>query len=105
MLHIKDSKNIFEFKDYFKSPTMAFSNNVEVLNGYSIRSITSNIFNFKSKGCSPVLLRRMLIFMLFPGDRNIDNLFSTYYQLFYEGKKDRLYDILRSEKINWQDLL
>ncbi len=62
--------------------------------------LTSNIFNFKSKGYSPVLLRRMLIFMHFPGDRNIHNLFSTYYKLFYEGKKDSLYDILHSEKIN-----
>jgi len=26
--------------------------------------------------------------MPFPGDRNIHHLFSTYYQLFYEGKKD-----------------
>ena len=43
--------------------------------------------------------------MPFPGDRNIHNLFSTYYQLFYEGKKDGLYDTLRSEKINWRVLL
>jgi len=36
MLHIKDSKNLFEFTDYFKSPTKAFSNIVKVFDVYFI---------------------------------------------------------------------
>ena len=105
MLHVKDSKKLFEFKNYFKSPTQAFSNIVSVFSVFSISSITKGIFNFKTKGYSPIILLQMLIFMPFLGAKNIHSLFGTYYQLFYEGKKDSLYDILRCDKINWRGLL
>ena len=105
MLHIKDSNKLFEFKDYFKSPTKAFSNIVDIFGVFSLSSITRDVFGFKSKGYSPILLLQMLILSPFLGATNIHNLFDTYYQLFYKGKKDSLYDILRNNKINWRGLL
>ncbi len=105
MLHIKDSDKLFEFKDYFKSPTKAFSHIVDVFGVFSLRSITRGVSSLKLKGHSPVILLQMLILSPFLGATNIHNLFGTHYQLFYKGKKDSLYDILRNDKINWRVLL
>lgn len=78
MLHIKDTDKLFEFKNYFKSPTKAFTSIVDIFGIYLLRSVIGGIFNFKSKGYPPVLLLQMLILMPFLGAKNIHSLFGTY---------------------------
>ncbi len=88
MLHIKDSKNLFEFTHYFKSPTKAFSNIVEVLMFtpfVPLQAIYSTlnqrvIRRFCYFGCLfSCLFPRIEIFIIFS---------APIYKLFYEGKKD-----------------
>ena len=101
MLLNKDTQKLFEFKGYFKSHTQAFSNIIKVFGVFSKKSITMGIFINKIKGHSSTTLLQMLILMPFLGAQNIYSIFSTHYQLFYNGKKDSLYDILRDPTVNW----
>jgi len=105
MLQIKDSQKLFEFKTYFEEPTRAFSALISILGVFSCKSVIKGIFSHKSKGYSCTSLLEMLILMPFLGAKNINNLFSTYYHVFYKGKKDALYDTLRDSNTNWRRLL
>jgi DDE family transposase len=105
MLQIKDNHKLFEFRNYFASPTRAFTNLINIFGVFSIKSITKGIFGFKAKGYSYTSLLQMLILMPFLGAKNIHALFNTHYQIFYKGKKDSLYDTLRNPDINWRRLL
>ena len=105
MLQIKDSNKLFEFKDYFSTPTRAFSNMVNIFDVFSCKGITRDIFSLKTKGYSNTSLLQMLILMPFLGAKNIYSLFSTHYHVFYKGQKDCLYDTLRNPETNWRGLL
>ncbi len=105
MLHIKDSHKLFEFKEYFHNTTGAISHMIDIFAVFSRKSITRSIFAYKSKGISPINLLQTLILMPFLGALKINSLFERHYQLFYEGKKDCLYDILRNPDTNWRQLL
>lgn len=105
MLHIKDTHKLFEFKNYFNSPTQAFSNLINIFGVFSLKSITKGVFGFKTKGYSYTELLQTLVLSPFLGAKNIHSLFNTHYQLFYQGKKDCLYDTLRNPNINWRLLL
>jgi len=105
MLHIKDSHKLFEFKEYFKSPTEAISHLIDIFTVFSGKSLTRGIFEYKSKGFSPINLLQTLILMPFLGAANVNSLFKRHYHLFYEGQKDCLYDTLRNHDTNWRKLL
>ncbi len=105
MLQIKDTHKLFEFKNYFTSPTRAFTHLINIFSVFSSKSITKDIFGFKANGYSYTGLLQMLILMPFLGAKNIHTLFNTHYQIFYKGKKDSLYDTLRNPDINWRRLL
>ncbi|MBT3207393.1 MAG: transposase [Bacteroidetes bacterium] len=105
MLHIKDSQKLFEFTSYFNNSTQAISNLINIFSVFSSKSITRDIFGFKTKGYSYTNLLQMLILMPFLGAKNIHKVFSSHYQVFYKGKKDCLYDTLRDSNINWRRLL
>lgn len=105
MLQIKDSKKLFEFTSYFKNSTQALSNLIDLFSVFSTKSITRNIFSFKTKGYSHIDLLQMLVMMPFLGAKNVHNLFSTHYHALYNGQKDCLYDTLRNPDTNWRLLL
>ena len=105
MLLIKDSHKLFEFKEYFNSPTKAISHLIEVFAVFSGKCIIRGVFSHKSKGISLSNLLQTLILMPFLGASNVNALFESHYHLFYEGKKDCLYDTLRNPDTNWRKLL
>jgi len=105
MLQIKDTHKLFEFKDYFNSPTKAFSNLLDAFKVFSSKSLISNVYKEKSKGISYNVLLQMLILMPFLGAKNISRIFSIEYQVFYQGKKDCLYETMKNFGINWRLLL
>ncbi|MCP4356019.1 MAG: transposase [Proteobacteria bacterium] len=105
MLLIKDSHKLFEFKEYFNSPTRAISHLIDILGVFSGRSIIKGVFANKSKGISLINLLQTLILMPFLGATNVNSLFKRHYQLFYKGKKDCLYDTLRDPNTDWRKLL
>ncbi len=105
MLHIKDSHKLFEFKEYFISPTGAISHLIDIFAVFSGKGIVKNIFAYKSKGISQTNLLQALILMPFLGASSINSLLGRHYQLFYKGKKDSLYETLRNPDINWRQLL
>lgn len=105
MLHIKDSHKLFEFKEYFNSPTKAISHLMDIFAVFSGRAIVKGIFTDKSKGIPLANLLQTLILMPFLGASNVNSLFKAHYTLFYKGKKDCLYDTLRDSKTDWRKLL
>lgn len=105
MLLIKDSHKLFEFKEYFNSPTKAISHLIDIFAVFSGKSIIKGVFACKSKGCSPVNLLQTLVLMPFLGASNVNSLFERHYQLFHKGKKDCLYDTLRNPGTDWRKLL
>ncbi len=105
MLLIKDSHKLFEFKEYFSSPTDAISHLIDVFGVFSGKSIIRGVFADKSKGISLVNMLQTLVLMPFLGAANINSLFIKHYQLFYKGKKDCLYDTLRNPRTDWRKLL
>ncbi len=105
MLLIKDNQKLFEFTSYFKNSTQVISNLLDIFSVFSTKSLTDGAFKLKTKGYSNSYLLQMLILMPFLGAKNINNLFSTHYQFFYEGKKDSLYDALRDSNTNWRRML
>ncbi len=105
MLLIKDSHKLFEFKKYFNSPTKAISNLIDIFSIFSGKSTIRGVFTEKSKGIPLANLLQTLILMPFLGASNVSSIFKQYYQLFYDGKKDCLYDVLRDPKTNWRKLL
>ncbi len=105
MLLIKDSDKLFEFKGYFKSPTKAISHLIDIFAVFSGKAIIKGIFASKSKGKPVSELLQTLILMPFLGAANVNSLFKQHYKMFYEGKKDCLYDVLRNPHTNWRKLL
>jgi len=105
MLLIKDSHKLFEFKEYFNSPTKAISSLIDIFAAFSGKSIISGVFTVKSKGIPLTNLLQTLILMPFLGASNVNSLFKQHYKLFYDGKKDCLYDSLRNPNTNWRKLL
>jgi hypothetical protein len=105
MLLIKDNHKLFEFKEYFNSPTKAISHMIDIFAVFSSKSIIRNVFIYKSKGIPLANLLQTLILMPFLGASNINSVFKQHYQLFYKGKKDCLYDALRNPGTDWRKLL
>lgn len=105
MLLIKDSHKLFEFKEYFNSPTKAISHLIDIFAVFSGKSLIRGVFAFKGKGIPTANLLQTLILMPFLGASNVNSLFKQHYKLFYKGKKDCLYDILRDPQTNWRKLL
>jgi hypothetical protein len=105
MLLIKDSHKLFEFKEYFNSPTKAISHLIDIFAVFSGKSIIRGVFIGKSKGIPLANLLQTLILMPFLGASNVNSIFKQHYQLFYNGKKDCLYDVLRNPSTNWRKLL
>ena len=105
MLHIKDSHKLFEFKEYFNSPTKAISHLIDVFSIFSGKSIIRGVFSYKSKGIPFANLLQALILMPFLGASNVNSFFERHYHLLYKGKKDCLYDTLRNPDTNWRKLL
>lgn len=105
MLQIKDSDKLFEFKTYFEGHTRVISALIDMLRVFSCKSVIRNVFADKSKGFSCLGLLEMMILMPFLGAKNISNLFSNHYQVFYKGKKDALYDSIRTPFTNWRKML
>ncbi len=105
MLLIKDSHKLFEFKEYFNSPTKAISHLIDIFAVFSGKSIIRGVFAVKSKGIPLVNLLQTLILMPFLGASNVNSLFKRHYHLFYDGEKDCLYDTLRNPNTDWRKLL
>ncbi len=105
MLLNKDSHKLFEFKEYFNNPTEAIAHLIDIFAVFSCKSVIKRIFTQKSRGISPVNLLQTLILMPFLGASNVHSLFQGHYRLFYEGKKDCLYDTMRDPDTNWRQLL
>ena len=105
MLLIKDSHKLFEFKNYFSSPTKAMSHLIEIFDVFSGKSLIRGVFGDKAKGIPIGNLLQVLVLLPFLGASNISSLFTQHYHLFYEGKKDCLYDTLRNPNANWRKLL
>ncbi len=105
MLLIKDSDKLFEFKGYFKSPTKAISHLIDILTIFSSKATIRGVFAYKSKGMPLSNLLQTLILMPFLGATNVNSLFKQHHKIFYEGKKDCLYDALRNPCTNWRKLL
>lgn len=105
MLLIKDSHKLFEFKGYFKSPTSAISHLIDIFAVFSGKAIIRGVFTFKGKGVPLTNLLQTLILMPFLGAPNVNTLFKQHHKMFYEGKKDCLYDVLRNPNTNWRKLL
>lgn len=105
MLLIKDSHKLFEFKEYFNSPTKAILHLIDIFAVFSGKSIIKGIFTDKSKGIPLATLLQTLILMPFLGASNVSSLFKGHYTLFYKGKKDCLYDTLRDSNTDWRKLL
>ena len=104
MLLVKDKQKLFEFTSYFNNSTKAISNLIDIFSIFSIKPITEGVFKLKTKGYSNNYLLQMLILMPFLGAKNINNIFSTHYHVFYKGKKDSLYGVLRNPDTNWRKL-
>lgn len=105
MLLIKDSHKLFEFKEYFNSPTKAISHLIDIFAVFSGKPLIRGVFVGKSKGISLAGLLQTLILMPFLGATSVHSLFKQHYALFYDGKKDCLYDVLRNPNTNWRKLL
>ncbi len=103
MLLIKDSHKLFEFKEYF--PTKAISHLIDIFAVFSGKQLIRGVFAVKSKGITLSELLKTLILMPFFGVANVHSLFKQHYALFYDGKKDCLYDVLRNPNTNWRKLL
>lgn len=104
MLYIKDSHKLFEFKNYFKNSTRAVSHLIDIFKVFSGKAIVKDVFPRKSRGIPHSNLLETLILMPFLGASNVSSLFSQYYEVFYKGKKDCLYEALRNPYSNWRKL-
>ena len=102
---IKDSHKLFEFKTYFNSPTAAISHLISIFAVFSGNSLIKGVFASKNKGIPQSNLLQTLILMPFLGASNVRSLFTQHYAVFYEGKKDCLYDALRDAQTDWRKLL
>lgn len=105
MLLIKDSDKLFEFKGYFKSPTKAISHLIDIFAVFSGKAIIRGVFAPKGKGIPLSELLQALILMPFLGAANVNALFKQHHKMFYQGKKDCLYEVLRNPWTNWRKLL
>ncbi|MDA3865259.1 MAG: hypothetical protein PF489_00765 [Salinivirgaceae bacterium] len=101
MLLIKYSHKLFEFKKYFNSPTKAISHLIDFFAVFSGKSIIRGVFIGKSNGIPLANLLQTLILMPFLGGSNVNSIFKQHNQLFYNEKKDCLYDVFT----NWRKLL